>query len=122
MWPTLQHGDVLIVERTPAKLHLGDLVVFGTVVHRLVWIDPYENLWECGDSPGILPRRRDKREVTGRVKAIVRDNVFIDMPPRRPPARMAVGIARVLASTVLRAVRRQKVRSALTGRGLDERR
>jgi len=96
MWPTLKPGDVLIVERTPARLNVGDLVVFGAVVHRLVWIDPYENLWECGDSPGVLPRKRTKREVTDRVKAIVRDGVFIDMPARRPPLTMAVGIVRAI--------------------------
>jgi hypothetical protein len=96
MWPTLQPGDVLIVEREPKQLRFGDIVVFGGVVHRLVWIDPYENLWECGDSPGVLPRKRSKRDVTGRVKAIVREGVFIDMPPRRPPTRVALGLARAL--------------------------
>lgn len=105
MWPTLRPGDTIIVDCTTRRVEVGDVLVFNDVVHRVIWVDPFERIWEQGDSESSQPRRRSKDEIRGHVSTIVRDGEFITLAPRRPSLTAYIKLAAVIASRVLPATR-----------------
>ena len=79
MEPTLHEGDLVIVDMNAPTVARGDIVVFGQVLHRVVWIDPFACVWETGDQGTGLTRVPLGR-VDGRVVAVHKNQEFVDVP------------------------------------------
>jgi signal peptidase I len=99
MTPTIRKGDRLRVERADT-LQAGDIVVFRYeglfVCHR---IERIENKWLVvrGDATDGPPQRVDVRDVVGRVTAILRDGVRLELQVGVTPrerSRSAPSLAR----------------------------
>lgn len=84
MWPIVRPGDELTYVRDPKTLHVGELVVIADGVQRLVWIDPFEQLWTCADGLGHSPARRDKSAIIGLAVAVLRDGKRFELQAKRP--------------------------------------
>lgn len=102
LWPILRPGDVITLE-SATRLRVGDLLVFDDAVQRLVWIDPFEQLWVCADSMGSEPSRRDKQDVRGVVTGIVRDGKPAALEAKRPSLTAYVEIALKVGRELLSA-------------------
>ena len=81
MEPTLHGGDIVVYDSVVGQPKIGDILVFPTVVHRLIWIDPWGGLWHCGDRDGSRPARRKSEDVAGRVVAVARNGKWVDIGP-----------------------------------------
>lgn len=81
MLPTIEEGDLLVIDRHVARVHAGDIVLFGDVAHRVVWVDPLRGVWQCGDNAQACAVRHSPGDVHGRVVAVIRDEGFVELRP-----------------------------------------
>lgn len=99
MWPALLPDDTVIV--TPGAPQVGDIALFGEVLHRVIFIEPAGRLWERGDA-NPTARRRHRHEVRGILRSIVRNGEFLDPPCRSLALADVTAIARALAHRLWR--------------------
>lgn len=103
MRPVLQEDDIVLFHRRFARLEPGDIVVFRSVVHRLVWIDGAMGFWEIGDANAQWPRRISRGEVEGVVFLRLRGK---DWTTIEPPSMLK--LCRLVARAGLRTLWSQK--------------
>lgn len=65
MRPVLEVGDTILFHRRFIRVEPGDIVVFRTFVHRAVWVDGRERVWEIGDANAQWPRAHRYGDVEG---------------------------------------------------------
>lgn len=104
MRPTLEIGDTVLFHRRFVRVEPGDIVVFRTFVHRAVWVDRREVVWEIGDANAQWPKPRPYTLVEGIGFMRVRGN---DWTPLRtdPLARLIARAGRAGARQLWGALR-----------------
>lgn len=120
MWPTVRHGDVLLVERD-VPVELGDLVLIGTldneglVTHRLVARE--DGKLRCANARGDLDPWVDEAMLFGRVRGIERKGKMRELPAEPRGMRLlwtlrrTYGLARRVKHGVARRVKSKLQRS-----------
>ena len=99
MWPALLPDDIVLLgEGLP---RVGDIALFGDVLHRVIAIEPSGHMWERGDANAIA-KRRAPDELRGVLKSIVRHGEFVDPPTRMISLADYTAIARALAQRLRR--------------------
>jgi len=78
MYPTIKPGDYVIIDTTPEKLEVGDIVVFmhnGELIgHRIVWMHGNVIITK-GDNNNFLDMPIDRSKIIGEVKKVIEDPV-----------------------------------------------
>lgn len=113
MWPTVRHGDVLLVDRD-ARVSVGDIIAFRVgglvklVAHRVVAIEG--SRLRCANAVGQLDPWIEEDALVGRVVGIEREGRLHDV--QREPAnvrmlwalRSGYGVARRAALLLRRSI------------------
>lgn len=109
MSPTLEPGDIVVVERA-SRIAVHDVVALQGVVHRVVWLDPFAGVWHMGDAAHAQVERALLKNVRGRVVAIQRGSNWVPLAPspRSRAKELAVLLARMCAKLAGRGLTRDK--------------